>query len=112
VTDYRERHAGLIRRMLLEALEREPSYTAPLQLLQDALESHALAIGLDRVRTEVAWLAEQGLVEHQAGAAMLTQRGIDVALGRADVPGVQRRPPGGIIGVGTSLLAQRLRGEG
>jgi hypothetical protein len=43
---------------------------------------------------------------------MLTTRGLDVALGRADVPGVQRRPPGGIIGVGTSLLAARLRGEG
>jgi hypothetical protein len=110
--EYRARHAALMRRMLLEALERESGYTAPDLLLQAALESHAMVVGLDRLHTELAWLAEQNLVEHVMGATVLTSRGLDVALGRADVPGVQRRPPGGIVGVGTSLLASRLRGEG
>lgn len=112
MTEYRDRHAALMRRMLLEALEREPGYAAPDLLLQAALEAQAMVVGLDRLRTELAWLAEQGLVEHMTGATMLTPRGLDVALGRADVPGVQRRPPGGIVGVGASLLAARLRGEG
>ena len=112
MTDYRERHAAMMRRMLLEALEKEPGYTAPDLLLQAALEAHAMVASLDRVRTELTWLAEQNLVEHVMGATVLTSRGLDVALGRADVPGIQRRPPGGIIGVGTSLLASRLRGEG
>lgn len=112
MNDYRDRHAAMMRRMLLEALEREPGYTAPDLLLQSALESHGMVVGIDRIRTELAWLAEQGLTEHHANAAVLTSRGLDVALGRADVPGVQRRPPGGIVGVGTSLLASRLRGEG
>jgi hypothetical protein len=112
MSEYRDRHAAMMRRMLLEALERAPGYTAPDLLLQAALESHAMVVGLDRLRTELAWLAEQGLVEHAEGATLLTARGLDVALGRADVPGVQRRPPGGIIGLGTSLLASRLRGDG
>lgn len=110
--EYRERHAAMLRRMILEALEKEAGYTAPDLLVQAALESHAMVVSLDRLRTELAWLAEQGLVEHVMGATVLTARGLDVALGRADIPGVLRRPPGGIVGVGTSLLAQRLRGEG
>lgn len=110
--EYRERHAAMMRRMLLEALQQEPNYMAPDLLLQDALESQAMAVGMDRLRTELAWLAEQGLVERTHGANVLSLRGSDVALGRVDVPGVQRRPPGGMAGVGASLLAQRLRGEG
>jgi len=112
MADYRDRHAALLRRMLLEALEHEPGYAAPELLLQGALEAHGMVIGLDRVRTELAWLAEQSLVAHGEHAAALTARGLDVALGRADAPGVQRRPPGGIIGVGARLLAERLRGDG
>lgn len=45
------------------------------------------------------WLAEQGLVrteELEAGVlvAAITERGLDVAGGRAVVPGVRRAPPG------------------
>lgn len=112
MNDYRDRHAALLRRMILEALEQAPGYTAHNMLLQSALESHAMVISSDRLSTELCWMAEQGLVEHVMDATILTSRGVDVALGRADAPGVQRRPPGGIIGVGTSLLASRLRGEG
>jgi hypothetical protein len=112
MSDYRDRHAALLRRMLIEALEREPGYTAMDLLLQGALESHGMVVSLDRVRTELLWLAEQGLAEHAGHAAILTERGLDVALGRAEVPGVQRRPPGGIVGVGVGLLASRLRGDG
>lgn len=112
MSDYKARHSALLRRMILEALEAQTGYTAPDFLVREALEAHAIVIGLDRLRTELEWLAEQGLLEHAQGMSLLTDRGLDVALGRADAPGVQRRPPGGIIGVGTSLLAARLRGEG
>jgi hypothetical protein len=51
------------------------------------------------VRSEIAWLAEQGLAtsdELPGGllVATLTERGSDVASGRASVPGVQRPNPG------------------
>lgn len=55
---------------------------------------------VDQMRTELAWLAEQGLVTiRRVGdftVARLTSRGADVALGRADVPGVRRPEPDGI----------------
>lgn len=106
---YSERHQALLRRMLLEALERSAGNVSNDWLLQGDLEAHGIAIGMDRLHTELAWLHEQGFIEREGDAAMLTVRGLDIALGRADTPGVQRRPPGGIIGMGTSLLAQKLR---
>ncbi len=46
---------------------------------------------------QLAWLAEQGLVENDdmggLVVATLTQRGADVAQGRVTVPGVKRPTP-------------------
>ena len=54
----------------------------------------------DQMRTELSWLAEQGLITtRRAGdftVARITTRGADVALGRADVPGVRRPDPDGL----------------
>ena len=54
----------------------------------------------DQLRVELAWLAEQGLITtRRAGdftVARITSRGADVALGRADVPGVRRPDPDGL----------------
>lgn len=48
----------------------------------------------DALRTQLAWLAEQGLVklDEPAGVLLvsLTQRGEDAGRGRATVPGVKR----------------------
>lgn len=52
----------------------------------------------DEVRTDVAWLREQGLVRTEdlttaVQLVILTERGADVAEGRAIVPGVRRPTP-------------------
>src|SRR5690606_41702375 len=49
---------------------------------------------LDRVRTDCAWLAEQGLMTLEADVATLTERGSAAALGQITVPGVRRPLPG------------------
>ena len=51
----------------------------------------------DKVRTQLSWLQEQGLVTlvDRAGCqiATLTTRGLDVATGNTTVPGVKRPRP-------------------
>ncbi|MBY6223576.1 ArsR family transcriptional regulator [Ferrimonas balearica] len=67
-------------------------------ILQDAMAQFGLDISRDALRTELAWLAEQGLVAlaevYHTQVASLTARGADVALGRAQVPGIKRPRPG------------------
>lgn len=88
-----------LRLAILRVLEEAPEYRANGSVLTDAL---ALGLGLpatrDQVRTHIHWLREQGLVSIMDPAAKLlvvtaTERGIDVALGRALVPGVRRPAP-------------------
>ena len=85
--------------LLLTLLKDAPGFVANSSILKDQLERHAgFVLTRDQVRTELAWLAEQGLVttsEAIAGlvVATLTERGGDVASGRAVVPGVQRPNP-------------------
>lgn len=86
------------RLMILRLLAEAPDYRANAWLLQSALAAVGHAVGVDRLRTELAWLEEQGLVAlEQVGGvtlARLTARGGDVAAGRAIVPGVRRPAPG------------------
>lgn len=55
----------------------------------------------DQVRTAMRWLEEQGLLTIEALddgrvlKAAITERGLDVAAGRARVPGVKRPTPRG-----------------
>lgn len=83
---------------ILQALEEDPDYAINEHLLRAALDEYGHGISSDKLRTELYWLAEQGLVtlEEVAGVkvARLTSRGEDVALGRARVPGVARPRPG------------------
>jgi repressor of nif and glnA expression len=107
---FAEKHTAMLRLMLLEILEKAPGYTAHERLLPEQMEDQGMVMSIDQVRTELTWLSEQGLVEYSGTAVILTDRGMDVAKGRLSTPGVQRRPPGGVIGVGCALLAQRLKG--
>ncbi|WP_335342335.1 hypothetical protein [Sedimenticola hydrogenitrophicus] len=79
-------------------LEEDVDYAQNEIVLQGALSAVGHGISSDRLRTELAWLTEQGLisVENVAGlqVAKLTRRGEDVALGRSRVPGVARPRPG------------------
>jgi DNA-binding transcriptional ArsR family regulator len=69
-------------------------------VLQVVLDEFGHNVSRDVVRTELSWLAEQGLVtledvgKGRVIVATLTERGGDVAAGRAKVPGV-RRPSAG-----------------
>lgn len=94
---YQEIVAADIRLSILAALEQDPAYSHNEYVLGSVLGAVGHAIGRDRLRTELAWLAEQGLITLEAGSdiqvAKLTARGEDVALGRARVPGVKRPGP-------------------
>jgi hypothetical protein len=78
-------------------LAESSNYQANQFLLQDALDGVGHAVSMDRLRADFAWLAEQGLVEvsvaGQIDIPKLTARGLDVAQGRASVPGVKRPRP-------------------
>lgn len=94
-TNYFARHVRIgILRLLAEA----PGYALNSSIITDALAALGLPASRDQVRGEIAWLAEQGLAtadELPGGliVATLTERGADVASGRATVPGVQRPGP-------------------
>lgn len=85
------------RLMLLRLLAEDPGYRANAYVLQLALEAVGHAVPLDRVETDLAWLAEQGLVTvgraSDVTVGKLTTRGADVAAGLATVPGVKRPGP-------------------
>lgn len=79
-----------ILRILLESAE----YRANEFLLNTALSSFAHSVSADQLRTDLAWLQEQGVIKLATVASVqiaeLNRRGQDVALGRAEVPGIKR----------------------
>jgi hypothetical protein len=86
------------RLVLLKALENAAQYRTNAFLLRRFAESVGHTVGGDRIETDLAWLAEQGLVglEQAQGVtvATITARGLDVATGRTRVPGVAVPQPG------------------
>lgn len=82
------------RLVMLRLLAELQLYRANSTVLWMNLEAHGHAITRDQTKTELRWLEEQGLVsiEEAAGLliATLTERGQDVASGRAKQPGVAR----------------------
>lgn len=84
------------RRAILLALMMAPAYMMPARGLREQIALVGYAVSLDRLATDCAWLAEQGLIQWQNDVATLADRGADVVLGRAQVPGVKRPEPGQI----------------
>lgn len=88
------------RLVILRTLEEDPGYTLNESVLQSFLEAMGHTVSRDRVRTDMEWLREQGLVTIQeivsVKVATITGRGADVACGRASVPGVKRPRPKGL----------------
>lgn len=82
------------RRAILLALMMAPAYMMPARGLREQISLVGYAVSLDRLATDCAWLAEQGLIQWQNDVATLADRGADVVLGRAQVPGVKRPEPG------------------
>ena len=98
MSSYNEHFAKHLRLTVLRLLAEVGEYRLNASIITDAVTAHGLSASRAQVRTELAWLAEQGLVtttEPAAGLviATLTERGLDAAAGRASVPGVQRPAP-------------------
>jgi hypothetical protein len=82
---------------LLRLLHETPNYRANLSVLHSAIDDWGFSCSRDQLRTEINWLAEQGLVDvEDLGPTLvvsLSERGADVATGAAIVPGVKRPSP-------------------
>ena len=118
MSDYRARVTEDLRLVVLLLLEQAPGYEANVHVLRSALGDFGHRPSADTLRSELAWLTEQRLATTRiAGVllAKLTERGADVAAGRAIVPGVKRPAVGaaaasavasaGIAGIVTGLKA-------
>ena len=68
-------------------------------ILQTCLQTYGHKVSRDTVRTQIAWLREQGLVtlSDVSGCyvAEITGRGDEVASGLATIPGVKKPRPRG-----------------
>ena len=86
------------RLVILKLLQDSAGYACNEHLLGALLGSFGHLVPSDRLRTDLAWLAEQSLIQvAEVGGieiATISQRGLDVANGRAHVPGVKRPTPG------------------
>ncbi len=89
------KHARLA---ILRLLEDAPGYTSNVSIMTAVLPSFGIRYTRDQVEGEVRWLAENGMLttEDHAGftIATATTRGVEVAQGIAEHPGVQRPRPG------------------
>lgn len=97
---YREFMIEEQRLAMLRILSELPGYTANTSVLHTLLTNLAHVLSRDELRTQVAWLDEQGLVEAEPIDGVdgvlfvrLVERGGDVAQGRATVPGVKKPEP-------------------
>jgi hypothetical protein len=98
MTTFNELRRETRRLEILRLLAEAPEYEAGQHLLYAALPGRGLASSADQVAADLAWLGEQGLADvSEVGGlrlARITTRGLDVAAGRAVVPGVARPQPG------------------
>lgn len=98
---YSEHVAEHRRLAMLKVIAESDGYSCNEFMLGELLnDDYGHRIGTDSIRTELAWLAEQGLIKLRTTSdvqiATLTYRGSDVAIGKAVVPGVKRPGPGGV----------------
>ncbi|MCX7172568.1 MAG: ArsR family transcriptional regulator [Proteobacteria bacterium] len=91
---YADEVAADRRLMILRALEATTGYGANVTLIGLFLDSKGHKASHDLLQGDLAWLTEQGFVELKDEAVLLTQRGADIAAGRARHPGVRRPRPG------------------
>lgn len=95
---FQERLAEHRRLVILRILASSPGYECNSSILQGELDLYGLPVSRDTLHVDLAWLAEQQLIGlsdplHTVKVATLTTRGMDVAAGRAVVPGVKRPGP-------------------
>lgn len=94
---YEEMQTEDRRLVILRCLMSAALYRANALLITRYCDAIGHTVSRDRLEQDIAWLSEQGLVVRELGdvtVATLTTRGLDVAQGRTEVPGVQRPQPG------------------
>lgn len=83
------------RRLILQFLVASGGNSANEEVLGMVLREQGNVTSHDALRTELAWLQEQGLVEVEdlrgLRIAKLTQRGFEAADGIITVPGIERK---------------------
>jgi len=89
--------AADMRLVILRTLAEDADYSHNEYVLSEVLAMFGHRVSGDRLRTELFWLKEQGLVQMEdvsgVTVAKLTARGADVACGAAACPGVKRPKP-------------------
>lgn len=97
MSTYKEIVTADLRLCILRVAGAAPGYEVNANILRMALEENGHRISADMLKSQMAWLEEQGLVSVRAVGsihmARLTTRGLDVSKGRANVPGVARPGP-------------------
>lgn len=92
--DFLRRHRRIT---ILRTLSGAPSYTANESVLDDMLTAHGVTSTRDQIRTELAWLRDQGFVTlAEPGGFMvatITQDGEEIAVGRRVHPDVEKPAP-------------------
>lgn len=82
------------RYLILKALNAAAGYSAAVGLLQAFLDSFGQKVSSDLLEGDLAWLAEQGLIEIEkpdgVTIAKLKARGADIAEGRSVYPGIRK----------------------
>jgi len=102
------------RLVILRMLASAPGYAANGFVLREGLAASGHAVSQDQLSTELAWLAEQGLLTivpvADMAVAHLSPRGADVAAGLAVVPGVKRPEPGvsDMMSLGLDLIRGKM----
>lgn len=95
---YREMVMADLRLLVLRILAEAPGYECNSSVMQMMLQNCGHAVSRDLLHTEIAWLVEQGLLTQRViiniHVATLSVRGLDVANGRATLPGVRKPEPG------------------
>lgn len=94
---YKNHEKEHLRLTALRTLLQDSDYQINDSLLRDAIQAYGFAPSRDALRSELRWLEDMGLVTIEdlgnVLVAKLTERGADVATGRAKVDGVKRPGP-------------------
>lgn len=97
MTEFADHWRKHLRITILKLMMPAQGYRSNESILHGQLPRMGFNCSRDQVRTEITWLAQQGLVsvEETEGflVADLTVQGIDVAEGRSTHPDVQRPSP-------------------
>lgn len=98
MSPYQEHQSRHRRITILKVLSESQEYRCGDALLWDLVATYVPSTR-DQIRSDLAWLAENGLVSLRvistATIATMTERGGDIAAGRSTDPGVARPSPRG-----------------